>query len=46
MLVRSTRKYAGYTDILLLFIDVADLEPDVFLVKWTWWIVDDVFEAL
>lgn len=32
--------------ILLLFMNVADLEPDVFLGKRTRGVVDNVFEAL
>ena len=32
--------------IFLLFVNVADLEPDIFLGKRTRWVVDDVFEAL
>lgn len=40
----GTMRLVAY--IFLLFVNVADLEPNVFLGKGTRWVVDDVFEAL
>jgi hypothetical protein len=34
------------TYVFLLLVNMTDLEPNVFLIKGTWWIVDYVFEAL
>ena len=34
------------TYIFLLLIDVTNLEPDVFLIEGTWWVVHDIFETL
>jgi hypothetical protein len=34
------------TYVFLLFMDMADLEPDVFFCQWPWRIGNDVFEAL
>lgn len=38
--------YMGAAYVFMLFMHVADLEPDVFLRQWAGWRVDDVFEAL
>jgi hypothetical protein len=34
------------TYILLLFVDVADLKPDVLFGQRAWGIIDNIFEAL
>lgn len=34
------------THVFLLFVDMADLEPDVLFTEWPWRIADNVFEAL
>ena len=36
----------GKSYIFLLLVDVANLEPDVFLGKWPRWVMYDVLEAL
>jgi hypothetical protein len=36
----------GGFELLLLFVDVANLEPDVLFSERTRWVGDDVFEAL
>ena len=40
------RENGGLTNVFLLFMNVSNLEPDVFLIQWTRWISDDVFKAL
>lgn len=32
--------------IFLLFINMSNLEPDVFFIQWTWRIIDNILEAL
>lgn len=32
--------------IFLLLINMADLEPDIFLIQRTWRIIDNIFETL
>lgn len=34
------------TYILLLLIDMTDLEPDVGMGQWTWWVAKDAIKAL
>jgi hypothetical protein len=44
-MLRGVNKGA-MTYIFLLFVDMADLEPDVFLSQRRWWRCDNVIEAL
>lgn len=32
--------------LFLLFMDMPNLKPNVFLGQWTWWVIYDVLEAL
>lgn len=43
---KSYSRRDTFTHIFLLFMNVADLEPDVLLVKWSRWIGNNVLEAL
>ena len=35
-----------FTHVFALFMNMTNLEPDVFLSQWPWWILDNVLEAL